>query len=67
MTKLLESPATMTVVEAGNLLGISRNLAYKAARDGSIPTIRIGDRILVPREQFKQLLAGERTVHGEAA
>ncbi|MGP6192347.1 MAG: helix-turn-helix domain-containing protein [Vulcanimicrobiaceae bacterium] len=39
---------TVTTAEAARLLGISRNLAYEAARRGEIPTIRIGRRILVP-------------------
>ena len=39
---------TITVEEAGRLLGIGRNAAYEAARRGEIPTIRIGKRLLVP-------------------
>ena len=47
---------TMTVKEAAAALGISRGLAYQAARDGSIPTIRIGRRLLVPRRALYKLL-----------
>ena len=47
---------TMTVEEAAAVLGISRGLAYQAARDGSIPTIRIGRRLLVPRRALEKLL-----------
>jgi len=46
----------MTVREAAAALKISRGLAYQAARDGSIPTIRIGRRLLVPRRALEKLL-----------
>ncbi|MDP8928237.1 MAG: helix-turn-helix domain-containing protein [Actinomycetota bacterium] len=42
-----DHPATMTVEEAGALLGISRRSAYRAAAAAHIPTIRLGRRILV--------------------
>jgi len=52
---------TLTVPEAGRLLGISRGAAYAAAADKSLPTIRIGRRLLVPRAALDRLLdrAGE--------
>ena len=48
---------TLSVTEAGQLLGISRTAAYEGARNGQIPTVRIGKRLLVPRAALKQLLA----------
>ncbi len=48
---------TVTTAEAARLLGISRNLAYEAARRGEIPTIRIGRRILVPIAGLERLLS----------
>jgi len=60
---------TLTVEEAGGLLGISRNSAYEAARRGELPAIRIGKRLIVPRAALEKLLGapidGERP--GEAA
>ena len=54
------SAATMTVEEAGHLLGIGRGLAYEAARRGELPVIRLGRRLLVPRAALLRLLeAGE--------
>lgn len=50
-----ETP-TLTVEEAGRLLGIGRSLAYAAARDGSLPTIRLGKRILVPTAALLRML-----------
>jgi excisionase family DNA binding protein len=47
---------TYTVPEAGRLLGISRGAAYAAAADKTLPTIRIGRRLLVPRAALERLL-----------
>jgi excisionase family DNA binding protein len=38
-------------------LGISRGAAYTHARDGSIPTIKLGKRLLVPKAALEKLLA----------
>jgi len=48
---------TMTVEEAATALKISRGLAYEAARDGRLPCIRIGRRLLVSRHALNKLLA----------
>jgi len=47
---------TYTVTEAAKLLGIGRTAAYVAARTGQIPAIKLGKRILVPREALRELL-----------
>ena len=47
---------TVTVEEAADLLGIGRSSAYMAVKDGSIPSIRIGGRILVPRAALERML-----------
>jgi excisionase family DNA binding protein len=39
---------TMTIPEAAEKLGIGRNQGYAAAKSGQIPTIKVGNRILVP-------------------
>lgn len=54
---LTEARLTITVEEAGKLLGIGRNGAYEAARRGDIPTIRIGKRLLVSRAALERKLA----------
>jgi excisionase family DNA binding protein len=48
---------TRSVPEAGKVLGISRGAAYAAAKAGTLPTIRIGKRILVPNDALEKLLA----------
>lgn len=48
---------TRTVEEAAKILGISRASAYTAAKTGDLPTIRIGNRLLVPVPALDKLLA----------
>jgi excisionase family DNA binding protein len=52
---------TITVEEAGRLLGISRTSAYQAARKGEIPVIRVGRRFVVPRAKLEALLGLEQS------
>lgn len=47
---------TLTVEEAGELLGVSRGVAYAAVKSGEIPSVRICRRILVPRARLLALL-----------
>jgi excisionase family DNA binding protein len=49
-------PATMTIPEVAELLGISRSAAYRAVARGEIPTIRIGRRLLVPTAKLYAML-----------
>ena len=48
---------TLTVEEAARALGIGRQSAYNAARDGSLPVIHVGRRLVVPRVALQRLLA----------
>lgn len=45
-----------TVAEARQTLGISRGLMYEAIRTGTIPSVRIGRRILIPKAALERLL-----------
>ena len=47
---------TVTVARTARLLGVSRSTAYSAVRRGQIPTIRVGNRILVPTVAIYRLL-----------
>jgi len=47
---------TISVDEASRVLGISRGLAYEAARRGELPTIRLGRRLLVPTARLYELV-----------
>ena len=47
---------TISVEEAGRLLGISRGLAYELVNRGELPSVRLGRRIVVPRRALDRLL-----------
>jgi len=47
---------TVSVEEAGRILGISRGSAYARAEDGSLPTLRLGKRLLVPKSALDKML-----------
>jgi excisionase family DNA binding protein len=47
---------TLTVEEAGALLGISRTLAYELVRRGEIPSLRLGRRVVVPVRALEAML-----------
>lgn len=54
------SPAdrpALSVAETADLFGISRWLVQQAVRDGSLPSLRVGRRILIPKVQLEALLA----------
>ena len=53
--------ATATVTEAATILGISRTTAYEAVRDGSLRSIRVRRRILIPRAWIDDMLLGNTT------
>ena len=48
---------TYTVDEVAAILGIGRNIAYRGVKNGEIPSIKIGKRILVPIKAFEEWLA----------
>jgi excisionase family DNA binding protein len=47
---------TYSVTEAAKILGISRTTAYEAVRRGDIPSVTIGNHILVTRRALRRLL-----------
>ena len=48
---------TLSICEAGKVLGIGRSAAYEAARKGELPVLKIGRRLLVPVVALERLLA----------
>ncbi len=50
---------TFTVPQVARLLGIGRGLAYELVRQGKLPALRFGRRLLIPRVALMRLLAGE--------
>jgi excisionase family DNA binding protein len=49
-------PRTITVAQAATVLGISRTTAYECVRAGSIPSLHLGGRIIVPMQAIEAML-----------
>ena len=47
-------PLTLTAPEVGEVLGISRASAYELVRSDGFPRMKVGKRILIPRDKFIQ-------------
>lgn len=57
---------TLTVPEAATVLGVAAGTVYRAVRTGTIPALRIGRLVLVPREALDRLLGhGDRGLRHE--
>ena len=46
----------LSVAEAGQALGVSRAKAYELAATGSIPTVKLGGRLVVPADALRRML-----------
>ena len=51
-TSYQDLPLTLTAPEIAEVLGISRAAAYELVRSKSFPHMKIGTRILVPKDKF---------------
>ena len=49
-------PLTLSVPEVAAVLGISRAGAYELVHSASFPKVKIGKRILVPKDKFIEWL-----------
>ena len=47
-----EIPLMLSVPEVASVLGISRAGAYELVRSDDFPALKIGSRIVVPKEKF---------------
>lgn len=50
---------TYSVTETAQLLGISRNLCYEQIRQGVIPALKLGKRVLIPKAKLDMLVEGQ--------
>ena len=48
---------TISVEEAAKVLGIGRNSAYEAARNGQLPVIKIGKLLRIPVVALERMLS----------
>jgi len=47
---------TLGPAEAGRALGVSRNVAYRLIREGTIPALRLGRKLRVPVAALEEML-----------
>jgi len=58
---MADQPATMSITEAAQLLGVSYMSLSRAIQRGDIPAIRIGHRTQIPRHIIDRLLTDGNT------
>ena len=51
-TSYNDLPVMLTAPEVGEVLGISRAAAYELVRSQGFPRLKIGSRILIPKDNF---------------
>lgn len=56
---------TITVEEAAKRLKIGRALAYQMAREGKLPTLKFGRRLLVSKKALERLLEKPEILAGK--
>jgi excisionase family DNA binding protein len=56
----MSAPKVLTVEEVAKWLRISKSSAYEGVRNGAIPHIKIGKRVLVPVVALEAMLRGEK-------
>ncbi len=54
----IDNPLLVSVPEAARLLGVGKTLAWEMVRNGDLPKVNLGKRVLIPRAALEQL-AGE--------
>lgn len=58
-------PLTLTAPEVSEVLGISRAAAYELVRSKGFPRMRIGTRILVPKDKFLQWIEDQTEMNAK--
>ena len=49
-----------SVQEAAEVLGISKSYMYELARRGEVPALKLGKRLVVPKEKFVRWINEEK-------
>ena len=57
-TNIEQDRLVLSVEEARKLLGLSRNSIYSGIAKSQIPSVRVGRRLLIPREALLRMLDG---------
>jgi hypothetical protein len=59
ITRALMERVSISVETAGRAFGLGRNSAYRAVKEGQLPSIRIGAKIVVPTAPLRRMLGIE--------
>lgn len=62
----LRERTTISVPEAGRLLGVGKDSAYAAAERGEIPVLHLGRRLRVPVPRLLELLGANPSAQADA-
>lgn len=52
----MKNTLTYSVDEAGKALGIGRNVAFRLVHQGTIPAIRLGKKLRVPKTAIEEMM-----------
>jgi len=58
-TVATETKRALHIKEAARIYGWSRSTLYKMIKDGTLRSVKIGGRRLIPRDVLEELIAGE--------
>ena len=58
---------TLSIPQAAKVLGIGRLTAYAAAKNGKLPVLRLGRRLVVPKPALAKLLEQAGTTDKEVS
>ena len=61
-TNIEELPLTLNAREAAEVLRISKSKVYELAQSESFPAIRIGKRVVIPRDKLIQWMNAQAEV-----
>ena len=61
-TNIEDLPLTLKAREAAELLRISKSKVYELARTESFPAVRIGKRVVIPRDKLIQWMNDQAEV-----
>ena len=64
LTSYDQLPLTLNADQISRILGISRSASYELLRSADFPTVRIGKRMLVPKDKFIRWLS-DQAAHTE--
>jgi len=52
-------PAMIRVKELASYMGINQNKAYELVKRDNFPSLKLGQRIMIPKEHFKKWINSE--------